>query len=115
MSTLTDRKAGHPRRRAVILAAAFLACVAGLAHAGPVPPLLASDGTRPDPSAPLVRVLHVRGGAPCDAAPFPDAGHRAGPRAFARFADADAAPLLTVPDASAASALRAMEYFTRYA
>lgn len=66
-------------------------------------------------SAPLVRVLHVRGGAPCDAAPFPDAGHRAGPRAFARFADADAAPLLTVPDASAASALRAMEYFTRYA
>jgi len=62
-----------------------------------------------------VGVLHVRGGAPCDAAPFPDAGHRAGPRAFARFADADAAPLLTVPDASAASALRAMEYFTRYA
>ncbi|MBD7988850.1 hypothetical protein H9645_12500 [Luteimonas sp. Sa2BVA3] len=56
MSTLTDRKAGHPRRRAVILAAAFVACVAGLAHAGPVPPLLASDGTRPDPSAPLVRV-----------------------------------------------------------
>ena len=70
-------------------------------------------------SAPLVRVLHVRRGAPCDAAPFPDVGHRAGPRAFARFADADAdadaAPLLTVPDASAASALRAMEYFTRYA
>jgi tRNA(adenine34) deaminase len=60
-------------------------------------------------------VLRVREGARDDAAPFPDAGHRAGPRAFARFAVDDAPPALTVPDASAASAERAVEYFARYA
>lgn len=69
----------------------------------------------PLPPAPVLRVLE---GAEDDAAPFPDAGHRAGPRAFARFAPLacpDAAPALTVPHASAESARRAMEYFARYA
>ena len=62
--------------------------------------------------APLLRVLE---GAAQDAAPFPGAGHRAGPRAFARFALDDGAPALTVSGASAASAQRAVEYFARYA
>ena len=62
--------------------------------------------------APLLRVLE---GAAQDAAPFPDAGHRAGPRAFARFALDDGAPALTVSGASAESAQRAVEYFARYA
>ncbi|MBS0477135.1 MAG: tRNA adenosine(34) deaminase TadA, partial [Proteobacteria bacterium] len=61
--------------------------------------------------APVLRVLES---AEDDGTPFPDAGHRAGPRAFAHFAFTDAAPALTVPDASAASARRAMEYFARY-
>lgn len=69
--------------------------------------------------APLLRVLE---GAQDDVAPFPDAGHRAGPRAFARLArlarlamDDAPPPAFTVADASAASAQRAMEYFARYA
>ncbi|MFT3815403.1 MAG: tRNA adenosine(34) deaminase TadA [Acidovorax sp.] len=66
----------------------------------------------PSLDAPLLRVLES---AQDDAAPFPDAGHRAGPRAFARFAQDDRAPAFTVPDTSAASAERAMEYFARYA
>jgi len=66
----------------------------------------------PPLEAPLLRVLE---GAQDDAAPFPDAGHRAAPRAFARFGVNDAPPACTVPDASAASAQRAVEYFARYA
>ena len=62
--------------------------------------------------APLVRVLQR---AVQDDAAFPDAGHRAGPRAFARFAMDEEPAVFTVPDASAASAERAVEYFARYA
>ncbi len=74
-----------------------------VAQPGAVLPLL---------GAPLLRVLQA---PEEDAAPFPDAGHRAGPRAFARFAIDDAGPAFTVPDASAGSARRAVEYFARHA
>lgn len=74
-----------------------------LAQPGAVLPLL---------DAPLVRVLE---GAVEDGLPFPDASHRAGPRAFARFEMEQGAAALTVPDASAASARVAMEYFAHYA
>lgn len=67
----------------------------------------------PPLDAPLLRVMEEA--AEAGAAPFPDAGHRAAPRAFARFVRDDRAPALTVPDASAACARRAVEYFTRYA
>lgn len=77
---------------------------------------LAQPGAPLLPDVPLGRVLAGgAGGGEDDGRPFPDAGHRAGPRAFAQFACADAAPALTLPDASAESARRAMEYFTRYA
>ncbi|WP_404299402.1 tRNA adenosine(34) deaminase TadA [Alicycliphilus denitrificans] len=62
--------------------------------------------------APVLRVLEP---VVDDGAPFPDAGHRAGPRALARWMLDDGAPAFTVRDASAASALCAMEYFARYA
>lgn len=58
------------------------------------------------------RLLRVMDSALEDAAPFPDAGHRAAPRAFARLCPNDEAPTFTVPDASAASARRAVEYFS---
>lgn len=62
--------------------------------------------------APLLRVQE----APHeDAAPFPDAGHRAAPRAFARWAIQDVTPVFSLPDISAESARRAVEYFNRYA
>ncbi len=80
-----------------------LRCVVLVAQPGAVLPAL---------EAPLLRVLE---GAQDDATPFPDAGHRAAPRAFARFTVDDGPPALTVPDASAASAARAVEYFARYA
>ena len=62
--------------------------------------------------APVVRVLD---GAVEDAAPFPDAGHRAGPRALSAWAAEAVAvpPVLELPDASAASAVRAVEYFAQ--
>ena len=63
-------------------------------------------------TAPLLRVLQT---PQDDATPFPDAGHRAGPRALARWALNDAPAAFTVPDTSAASAARAVEYFARYA
>lgn len=66
----------------------------------------------PWPDAPLVLVQE---GAADDGLPFPDAGHRAGPRAFARFGAEPGVPACTVPDASAASARAAMEYSARYA
>ena len=62
--------------------------------------------------APLVVVEQE---AAQETAPFPDAGHRAGPRAFARFAPHGRTPACTLPDASAASARRAVEYFSGYA
>lgn len=74
-----------------------------VAQPGAVLPLL---------GAPLLRVLES---PEDDGVAFPDAGHRAGPRAFARFVLDDLAPAFTVPDASTASAQRAMEYFARYA
>ncbi|WP_222434212.1 tRNA adenosine(34) deaminase TadA [Comamonas flocculans] len=75
--------------------------------------LLAQPGAPLAPlPAPLVRVLEA---AAPDDAPFPDAGHRAGPRAFARFAVDEPPALLTLPDASAASAEAAMEYFAHHA
>lgn len=66
----------------------------------------------PPLQAPLVRVLQR---AVQDDAAFPDAGHRAGPRAFARFAMDEEPAVFTVPDASAASAERAVEYFVHHA
>lgn len=63
-------------------------------------------------TAPLLRVLQT---PQDDATPFPDAGHRAGPRALARWAPGDAPAAFTVPDTSAASAACAVEYFARYA
>ncbi|MBS0467962.1 MAG: tRNA adenosine(34) deaminase TadA [Proteobacteria bacterium] len=62
--------------------------------------------------APLLRVLQE---PEDDGTPFPDAGHRAGPRALARWAPDAGAPAFTVPDASADSARRAMEYFAHHA
>ncbi|QXL85813.1 tRNA adenosine(34) deaminase TadA [Comamonas sp. NLF-1-9] len=75
--------------------------------------LLAQAGALlPAMSAPLVRVDQA---ALADEAAFPDAGHRAGPRAFARFALGEPPAVLTLPDASAASARAAMEYFAHHA
>ena len=75
--------------------------------------LLAQPGAvLPALDAPLVRVLQ---GAVEDGAPFPDAGHRAGPRAFSKFDAEQGAPGFTVPDTSAASARAAVEYSARYA
>lgn len=75
--------------------------------------LLAQPGAvLPWPDAPLVLVQE---GAADDGLPFPDAGHRAGPRAFAWFGAEPGVPACTVPDASAASARAAMEYSARYA
>jgi tRNA(adenine34) deaminase len=99
--------AWHRQALAALLRHLGLRHVVLVAQPGAVlPPLEAPLDT------PIVRVLE---GAQDDAAPFPDAGHRAAPRAFARFAVNDAPPACTVPDASAASAERAMEYFARYA
>jgi len=59
--------------------------------------------------APLVQVLQP---ALKDAAPFPDAGHRAAPRAFARFSVHHPPALFTLPDMEAASARQALERLT---
>jgi len=56
--------------------------------------------------APLVQVLQP---ALEDAAPFPDAGHRAAPRAFARFNVEHPPALFTLPNMEAASAKKALE------
>ncbi len=61
---------------------------------------------------PLVQVLQR---AVDDSLPFPDAGHRAGLRAFARLDMPTRAAACSLPDASAASARRAVEYSARYA
>ena len=75
--------------------------------------LLAQPGAvLPRVDAPLLRVQEP---AQDDAAPFPDAGHRAGPRALARCAQSAPLAALTLPDTSAASARQAVEYFGRYA
>ena len=75
--------------------------------------LLAQPGAvLPRVEAPLLRVQQA---AVEDSAPFPDAGHRAGPRALARVIQRDAPAIFTLPDASAASARQAVEYFGRYA
>jgi len=56
--------------------------------------------------APLVQVLQP---ALEDAAPFPDAGHCAAPRAFARFTVHHPPALFTLPDMEATSARTALE------
>ena len=91
--------AWHQQALAALLQQLALRNVVILAQPGAVLPAL---------DAPLVQVLQ---GAVDDGAPFPDAGHRAGPRAWARWALGDNACVLEVPDASAASATRAVEYF----
>jgi len=61
----------------------------------------------PPVSAPLVQVRQTE---PEDSAPFPDAGHRAAPRAFARFTLQHPPALLTVPDMTASSAKQALQF-----
>jgi len=66
----------------------------------------------PDLPAPLVQVMQATAE---DSAPFPDQGHRAAPRAFARWVQPPRAALLTVPDVGALSARLALDYFARHA
>ena len=94
--------AWHRQALAELVRQLGLRHVVQLAQPGAVLPL---------PDAPLVRVLeHARD----DGAPFPDAGHRAGPRACARWAWDGSTCALELPDASAASAARAVEYFAHH-
>jgi len=95
--------AWHRQALAALLQQLALRNVMILAQPGAVLPAL---------DAPLVQVLQ---GAVDDGTPFPDAGHCAGPRAFARFAAEQCAPAFTVPDAGAGSARAAVEYSARYA
>jgi len=65
----------------------------------------------PDLSVPLVEVAQT---VAEDSIPFPDNGHRAAPRAFARWMLPPRTALLTVPDVGPLSARQALDYFARH-